>query len=75
MIDGHDALSISRQAQLAEISRGSVYYVPKSVGAVEEAPLVMRCIPTDCRLGLGQAQGLSLKGRDHVGGLPCGHVL
>ena len=37
MIDGHHALSISRQAQLAGISRGSVYYVPKSVGAIDLA--------------------------------------
>ncbi|BBP03580.1 hypothetical protein TPL01_11190 [Sulfuriferula plumbiphila] len=29
MIDGRHALSISRQAQLAGISRGSVYYLPK----------------------------------------------
>jgi putative transposase len=35
MIDSHHALSISRQAQLAGISRGSVYYVPKSVGAAD----------------------------------------
>jgi putative transposase len=35
MIDGHHALSISRQAQLAGISRGSVYYVPKSVDAAD----------------------------------------
>lgn len=35
MIDGHHALSISRQAQLAGISRGSVYYVPKPVGAAD----------------------------------------
>jgi putative transposase len=35
MIDGHHALPISRQAQLAGISRGSVYYVPKSVGATD----------------------------------------
>ncbi len=31
MIDGNHALSISRQAQLAGISRGSVYYLPKPV--------------------------------------------
>jgi putative transposase len=37
MIDGHHALPISRQAQLAGISRGSVYYVPKSVGAIDLA--------------------------------------
>ncbi len=30
MIDGNHALSISRQAQLAGISRGSVYYLPKT---------------------------------------------
>ena len=36
MIDGHHALPISRQAQLAGISRGSVY-VPKSVGAADLA--------------------------------------
>ena len=35
MMDSTHALSISRQAQLAGISRGSVYYVPKSVGAVD----------------------------------------
>lgn len=35
MIDGHHALSISRQAQLAGISRGSVYYLPKPVSAVD----------------------------------------
>ena len=33
MIDVTHALSISRQAQLAGISRGSIYYVPQSVGA------------------------------------------
>ena len=37
MMDSHHALSISRQAQLAGISRGSVYYVPKSVGAIDLA--------------------------------------
>jgi putative transposase len=37
MIDGHHALPISRQAQLAGISRGSVYDVPKSVGATDLA--------------------------------------
>jgi putative transposase len=31
MIDRHHALSISRQAQLAGISRGSVYYLPRPV--------------------------------------------
>ncbi len=35
MMDSHHALSISRQAQLAGISRGNVYYVPKSVGAAD----------------------------------------
>ena len=35
MIDATHALSISRQAQLAGISRGNVYYVPKSVGAAD----------------------------------------
>ena len=35
MIDATHALSISRQAQLAGISRGSVYYVPKPVGAAD----------------------------------------
>ena len=35
MIDGHHALPISRQAQLAGISRGSVYYVSKSIGAAD----------------------------------------
>ena len=34
MIDGHHALSISRQAQLIDISRGSVYYQPKPVSAI-----------------------------------------
>jgi putative transposase len=34
MIDGHHALSISRQAQLVDISRGSVYYQPKPVSAI-----------------------------------------
>jgi len=37
MIDGHHALSISRQAQLAGISRGSVYYLPKPVNAADLA--------------------------------------
>jgi putative transposase len=31
MIDGNHALSITRQAQLAGISRGSVYYLPRPV--------------------------------------------
>ena len=35
MIDAAHALSISRQAQLAGISRGSVYYVSKPVGAAD----------------------------------------
>ncbi len=35
MIDATHALSISRQAQLAGISRGSVYYVPKSVSQAD----------------------------------------
>ena len=33
MIDATHAVPISRQAQLAGMSRGSVYYVPKSVSA------------------------------------------
>lgn len=42
MIDATHALPISRQAQLAGMSRGSVYYVPKSVS---QADLVlMRCL-------------------------------
>ena len=35
MMDATHALSISRQAQLAGISRGSVYDVPKTVGAAD----------------------------------------
>ena len=35
MMDATHALPISRQAQLAGISRGSVYYVPKSVGVAD----------------------------------------
>lgn len=35
MIDSNHALPISRQAQLAGISRGSVYYAPKSVSATD----------------------------------------
>ena len=35
MIDAMHTLSISRQAQLAGMSRGSVYYVPKSVNAAD----------------------------------------
>ena len=34
MIDGHHALPISRQAQLVDISRGSVYYHSKPVSAI-----------------------------------------
>jgi putative transposase len=34
MIDGNHALPISRQAQLAGISRGSVYYLPRPVSPV-----------------------------------------
>jgi putative transposase len=37
MIDGHHALSISRQAQLVGMSRGSVYYLPKPVSATDLA--------------------------------------
>ena len=37
MIDGHHALSISRQAQLAGISRGSVYYLPRPVSPADLA--------------------------------------
>ena len=35
MIDRDHALSISRQAQLVGISRGSVYYRPKPVNTVD----------------------------------------
>lgn len=35
MMDATHALPISRQAQLAGISRGRVYYVPQSVGAAD----------------------------------------
>ena len=37
MIDATYALSISRQAQLAGISRGTVHYIPKAVGAADLA--------------------------------------
>ena len=37
MIDGNHALSISRQAQLAGISRGSVYYLPRPVSTLDLA--------------------------------------
>ena len=37
MIDGKHALSISRQAQLAGISRGSVYYLPRPVSPADLA--------------------------------------
>ena len=37
MIDGNHALSISRQAQLAGISRGSVYYLPRPVSPADLA--------------------------------------
>ena len=37
MIDATHTLSISRQAQLAGISLGSVYYVPRAVGAADLA--------------------------------------
>ena len=37
MIDVHHALSISRQAQLAGISRGSVYYLPRPVSTLDLA--------------------------------------
>ena len=37
MIDSTHALSISRQAKLAGLSLGSVYYVPKSVSAADLA--------------------------------------
>ena len=37
MIDVHHALSIRRQAQLAGISRGSVYYLPRPVSATNLA--------------------------------------
>ena len=35
MIDRHHALSISRQAQLASISRGSVYYLSKPINGAD----------------------------------------
>lgn len=41
MIDATHVLSISRQVQLSGISRGSVYYVPKALGAADLA--LMRC--------------------------------
>ncbi len=37
MIDGNHALSISRQAQLTGISRGSVYYLPRPVSPADLA--------------------------------------
>src|SRR5678816_4181235 len=37
MIDGNHALSISRQAQLTGISRGSVYYLPQPVSPADLA--------------------------------------
>jgi putative transposase len=37
MIDGNHALSISRQARLAGISRGSVYYLPRPVSPADLA--------------------------------------
>ena len=37
MIDVHHTLSISRQAQLADISLSSVYYLPKPVNAADLA--------------------------------------
>ena len=37
MIDGNHALSISRQAQLAGISRGSAYYLPRPVSPADLA--------------------------------------
>ena len=37
MIDGNHALSISRQAQLAGINRGSVYYLPRPVSSADLA--------------------------------------
>ena len=42
MIDRHHSLSISRQAKLVSISRGSVYYKPKPVS--EAALALMRHI-------------------------------
>ena len=41
MMDSTHALSISRQAQLAGLSRGSVYDVPTSVSAADLA--LTRC--------------------------------
>ena len=35
MIDRNDKLSISRQAKLLGISRGSVYYLPQGVNEAE----------------------------------------
>ena len=37
MIDRNHALSISRQARLASISRGSVYYLPRPVSPADLA--------------------------------------
>src|SRR3954453_23817996 len=37
MIDGHHALSISRQAKLAGIGRGTVYYLPQPVSLADLA--------------------------------------
>ncbi len=42
MIDPDHQLSITRQAALLEISRGSVYYLPRPVSAADLA--LMRCI-------------------------------
>jgi transposase InsO family protein len=39
MIDSTHALTIKRQGQLAGISRGSLYYRPKSVSAADLAPM------------------------------------
>ncbi len=37
MIDRHDQVSVTRQAQLLGISRGSVYYLPRPVSQADLA--------------------------------------
>ena len=37
MIDRHDQVSITRQAQLLSISRGSVYYLPRPLSDADLA--------------------------------------
>ena len=66
-------ISMSRQAHLLDISRGSLYYVPTCHGEDDRTKGLIDRIYTDCpfygsrrmRVELSQSHGVQI-GRDHV---------